>query len=46
MEMTRKERKLWLEQIKRIHTMQKQQRDAETVAQLDSFIEKQQSNMP
>lgn len=44
MEMTGKERGIWLEQIKRIHTEQKLQRDNETAAQLNYFMDSRQKD--
>lgn len=45
MEMTGKERSIWLEQIKRIHSEQKEARDAETAAQLNIFMENRQNDI-
>jgi hypothetical protein len=45
MEMTGKERSIWLEQIKRIHSEQKEARDAETAAQLNIFMESRQNDI-
>ena len=45
MEMTGKERSIWLEQIKRIHLEQKEARDAETAAQLNIFMESRQNDI-
>ena len=42
--MTGKERGIWLEQIRRIHSMQKQQRDDETAAQLNFFMDNRQND--
>lgn len=39
MAMTGKERSIWLQQIKRIHSIQKQQRDSEAAAQLNYLME-------
>lgn len=45
MEMTGKERGIWLEQIHRIHKSQKQQRDLESAEQLKIFMENRQQDM-
>lgn len=45
MAMTGKERGIWLEQIQRIHSRQKHQRDAETVSQLNLFMENKQKDI-
>ena len=45
MAMTGKERGIWLEQIRRIHSMQKQQRDDETAAQLNFFMDNRQNDV-
>lgn len=45
MEMTGKERGIWLEQIHRIHKSQKQQRDLESAEQLKIFMENKQQDM-
>lgn len=43
--MTGKERGIWLEQIKRIHSEQKEARDAEAAAQLNIFMDNKQNDM-
>ncbi|MFC2331405.1 MAG: DUF6760 family protein [Treponema sp.] len=45
MAMTGKERGIWLEQIQRIHSRQKHQRDAETASQLNLFMENKQKDI-
>jgi hypothetical protein len=45
MEMTGKERSIWLQQIKRIHTEQKEQRDSEAAAQLNYLMENNSGEM-